>query len=64
MHTNGTLERLAGNAGAGNSAEKGGLRRAHVIAIETGDGEGLQDVKFDQFHGFKCLGLGWRYNIL
>jgi hypothetical protein len=29
---------------------KTGLGRPHVVAVEAGDGERLEDMQFDQFH--------------
>ena len=49
--TDGPLQALAGESGARHAAEDGGFRRADIIAVQAGDGEGLQDVEFDQFHG-------------
>ena len=46
------FEGLAGEAGAVDAAEDGGLGRADVVAVEAGDRERLQDVEFDQFHEF------------
>ena len=44
------FQALAGDAGAGDTAEDGGFGRADVVAVEAGDGEGLEDVEFDQLH--------------
>ena len=50
VFADGTFEGLAGEAGAVDAAEDGGLGRADVVAVEAGDGEGLEDVEFDQSH--------------
>lgn len=47
---NGAFQRLAGEPGALDAAEEGGFRRANVVAIEAGDGKGLEDVEFDEVH--------------
>jgi hypothetical protein len=47
----GAFEALAGDTGALGAAEEGGFRRAYVVAVEAGDGEGLEDVEFDEVHG-------------
>jgi hypothetical protein len=41
---------LAADAGAGHAPEGGGLGRANIVAVEAGDGEGLEDMEFDQLH--------------
>jgi hypothetical protein len=51
--TDGTLEALAGKAGTWNATKGGRFRGSNVIPVQAGDGEGLQDVEFDQFH--RCL---------
>ena len=47
----GALPALAGHAGALNASKERRLGSAKVVAVEAGDGEGLQDVQFDEVHG-------------
>src|SRR5690606_10727474 len=42
-----TLPALGANTGAGDSADNGSFGGAHIIAIQAGDGERLQNVKLD-----------------
>ncbi|GAB4179493.1 MAG: hypothetical protein Fur0032_20170 [Terrimicrobiaceae bacterium] len=54
------FEALAGDTGAGDAAKDGGFWRAHVVPVEAGDGEGLEDVEFDEFHWVGgWVDLGW-----
>ena len=46
----GAFEALAGDAGAGGAAEDRTFGGAVVISVEAGDGEGLENVEFDEFH--------------
>ena len=50
-HPRGSFLALAGHAGALNASKECRLGSAEVVAVEAGDGEGLQDVKFDEVHG-------------
>jgi hypothetical protein len=49
MHrkAHGPLPCLRTDAGALHAADDGGLGGAHIVAVEAGNGKGLQDVKFD-----------------
>jgi hypothetical protein len=57
QHTAGALEALAGDTGSADTAKQGGLWGADVVAVEAGDGEGLEDVQFDEFHWVVWIGF-------
>ena len=59
----GAFERLTGETGAVDAAEDSGLGRADIVAVETGDGEGLQNVEFDQFHVFAGSVEVWKLRL-
>jgi hypothetical protein len=46
-HTHGPLPRLGADTGTLDAADNGSFRRAHIVTVEAGNGEGLQDVKFN-----------------
>jgi hypothetical protein len=41
------LPALAADAGARRATYTGAFRGAHIVAIEAGNGKGLEDVEFD-----------------
>ena len=64
VFAHGAFPALAGHAGALDASERRRLRGAEVVAVEAGDGAGLQDVQFDEFHCFVLVGCELELNGL
>ena len=50
MFSDSPLKALTGDPCSVDATEDGGFGRSHVVAVEAGDRERLEDMQFDRFH--------------